>query len=230
VAQASGFGRYYADPLLPMPKAYAYYKDVTPVDFAWVAGASGSAEIKTSHHFSMATNVSSVYGEYELDGGKSLPWEANSRLDIISHFRYYPRKDSIVSVILTHHAALHRPLYYYEITPSTAESNGTRELKDLNEFTDFFRTDVRVNLDLVGSKSVFGKKSFFRSARFYLELTNIFGSLDVDALKFLGSENYRERSFVTRDNNGNPADGYDLVPFMAKGMGLFPQFGVEIQF
>ena len=225
VAQASGFGRYYNDPLLPLPKAFAHYDDVTPIDFAWVAGASGSAELKTSHHFSMATNVSSVYGEYELDGGNSLPWEANSRLDIVSHFRYYPRKDSIVSVILTHHAALHRPLYYYKITPSSAGSNGTRELKDYNEYTDMFRTDIRVNLDLLP------KKSFFRSARFYLELDNVFANLDGGVLKFLGSDNYRERSYVTRDDKKRDAnDGFDLVPFMAKGMGLYPQFGVEVLF
>lgn len=225
VAQGSGFGRYYPDPLLPMPKAYAQYEDVTPIDFAWVAGASGTLEFKTSHHFSMATNVSTVYGEYELDGGKSLPWEANSRLDILSHFRYYPRKDSIVSVIITHHAALHRPLYYYEITPSDVKShtNGTRRLKDYNEFTDMFRTDARVNLDLTSSKY------FFRSARFYVEVDNIFANLDVSALKFLGSENARERSWVTRDNNDESTDGYDLVPFMAKGMGLYVQFGVEVQ-
>ena len=225
VAQGSGFGRYYPEPLLPMPKAYAQYEDVTPVDFAWVAGASGTVELKTSHHFSMATNLSSVYGEYELEGGSSLPWEANSRFDILSHFRYYPRKDSIVSIILTHHAALHRPLYYYEITPSNSKThaNGTRRLKDYNEFTDMYRTDVRVNLDL------FGNKYFFRSARFYVEVDNIFANLDVDALQFLGSENARERSWVTRDDDSNSADGYDLVPFMAKGMGLYVQFGIEVQ-
>jgi hypothetical protein len=173
----------------------------------------------------MASNISSVYGEYELDGGSSLPWEANSRLDILSHFRYYPRKDSIISVIVTHHAALHRPLYYYEIMPSDIKyhTNGSRRLKDLNEFTDMFRTDARVNLDLVG------KNAFFRSARFYVEVDNIFANLDVDALKFLGSENGRERSWVTQDNNDDSNDGYDLVPFMAKGMGLYVQFGVEVQ-
>ena len=225
VAQGSGFGRYYPDPLLPMPKAYAQYNDVTPVDYAWVAGVSGTVELKTSHHFSMASNISSVYGEYELDGGTSLPWEANSRLDILSHFRYYPRKDSIISVIVTHHAALHRPLYYYEIMPSDIKyhTNGSRRLKDLNEFTDMFRTDARVNLELVG------KNAFFRSARFYVEVDNIFANLDVDALKFLGSENGRERSWVTQDNNDDSNDGYDLVPFMAKGMGLYVQFGIEVQ-
>ncbi len=225
VAQASGFGRYYNDPLLPMPKAYAQYNDVTPIDFAWVTGASGSVEFKTSHHFSMATNLSTVYGEYEMDCGHSLPWEANSRFDIVSHFRYYPRNDSIVSVILTHHAALHRPLYYYEITPSNPvnHENGTRRLKDLNDYTDMFRTDIRVNLDLTG------KRYFFHGARFYLEVDNIFANLDLGALKFLGDENARERSWVTQDDNKNSSDGYDLVPFMAKGMGLFVQFGVEVQ-
>ena len=223
VAQFSGFGRFYFDPLLPLPKAFANYNDVTPVDYAWVSGASGSLEWKTSHHFSMAMNASSVYGEYELENGKSLPWEANSRFDIVSHFRYYPRKDSIVSVILTHHAAWHRPLYYYAIKPASNGKGGTRELKDYNEFTDLYRTDVRVNLDLTKTKG------FFRNARFYLELDNIFSKLDVAALKFLGSENGRERSWVARDNDKNTANGYDLVPFIAKGMGLYFQFGVEVQ-
>lgn len=225
IAQVSGFGRYYYDPLLPLPKAYARYNDITPIDYAWVLGAGGSVEYKTSHHFSMASNVSSVYGEYELKGDGSLPWEANSRLDIVSHFRYYPRKDSIVSVILTHHAALHRPLYYYKITPTSSNSEmGDRELKDLNKFTDMFRTDLRVNLDLNR------KNRFINKARFYLEVDNIFANLDVGALRFLGSENARERSWVTRDSDGNASNGYELVPFMAKGMGLFVQFGVEVDF
>lgn len=223
VAQVAGFGRYYFDPLLPLPKAFAHYKDVTPVDYAWVTGATGSLEWKTSHHFSLAMNASSVYGEYELDGGKSLPWEANSRLDIVTHLRYYPRKDSIVSVILTHHAAWHRPLYCYTIKPASDGKSGTRRLRDYNEFTDLYRTDLRVNLDLTKSKF------FFKHARFYLELDNIFSKLDVGALRFLGAENGRERSWVARDNDKNTNNGYDLVPFIAKGMGLYFQFGVEVQ-
>lgn len=222
--QLAGYGRYYFDPLLPMPKAYAQYKDLTPIDYAWVMGGGVKVEWKTSHHFSFSTNLNSVYGEYELDGGNSIPWEANARLDMLSHFRYYPRKDSVVSVILTHHALYHRPLYYYEVTPSLAKGeNGTRRLCDLNEFTNLFRTDLRVNLDITTSKY------FFRNARFYLELDNIFAKLDVDALSFLGSQNARERSWVTRDNDENSGNGYDLVPFMAKGMGLYLQFGVEVQ-
>lgn len=223
--QLAGYGRYYFDPMLPMPKAFAQYKDLTPVDYAWVTGGGFKMEWKTSHHFSMSTNINSVYGEYELDDGSSLPWEANSRLDILTHLRYYPRKDSIISVILTHHALYHRPLYYYEIKPANLDdrSNGTRRLRDMNDFTDLYRTDLRVNLDLNTSKY------FFKSARFYLELDNIFAKLDAGALKFLGSQNPRERSWVTKDNDENSQNGFDLVPFMAKGMGLYFMFGVEVQ-
>lgn len=223
--QLSAYGRYYNDPFLPMPKAYAQYKDLTPVDYAWAMGGGLKVEWKTSHHFSLSTNMNSVYGEYELDGGSSIPWEANARLDMLTNLRYYPRKDSVISVILTHHALYHRPLYYYEIssvqmTKSDERVNGTRRLRDLNEFTDLFRTDLRVNLDINSNKY------FFKNARFFLELDNVFANLDFKPLQFLGSKNGRERSWVTRNVNGSD---YELVPFMAKGMGLWFQFGVEVQ-
>ena len=133
------------------------------------------------------------------------------------------RPASIVSVILTHHAAWHRPLYYYAIKPAASGKGGTRELRDYHKFTDMYRTDVRVNLDLTKSKF------FFRHARFYLEVDNIFAKLDVDALKFLGAENDRERSWVAQDKDDKTGNGYNLVPFIAKGMGLYVQFGVEVQ-
>ena len=121
--------------------------------------------------------------------------------------------------------AWHRPLYYYKIMPSdpSTRENGTRRLMDLNEFTDLFRTDVRVNLDF------HREKGFFRDARFYLELDNFLSKLDVAALKFLGAENARERSWVTKDPDEKSTNGYELVPFMAKGMGLYLQFGVDVQ-
>ena len=71
---------------------------------------------------------------------------------------------------------------------------------------------------------------FFRKVRFYLEADNIFANLDVDALRFLGGDNARERSLVSQDNDKRSSNGYDLVPFMAKGMGLYIQFGIEANF
>ena len=225
-ASAHGFGRFYLNPELPVPLAYAHYRELSDADNAWVLGAAAKVEARTLHHFALGLNITSVYGEYSLADGRSLPWDANSRLDMATSFRYYPRKDSLVSVILTHHAGWHRPLYYYRIKPSNSSTGvlGTREIRDYNEFTDLFRTDVRVNLDLPG------RLFFFRKVRFYVEADNVFSALDIDALKFLGTDNARERSQVSRDSDGRSANGFDLVPFMAKGMGIYLQFGVEANF
>ena len=221
-----GFGRYYLNPELPTPLAYAHYRELSDADYAWVFGAAAKMEARTLHHFALAINLSSVYGEYSLSDGRSLPWEANSRLDMSTSIRYYPLKDSLFSLILTHHAGWHRPLYYYKIksSNSTTETLGTREIYDYNEFTDLFRTDIRANLDLPGHLF------FFRKVRFYLEADNIFAHLDVDALRFLGGDNARERSLVVQDSDKRSSNGYKLVPFMAKGLGLYLQFGVEANF
>lgn len=221
-----GFGRYYLNPELPTPLAYAHYRELSDADYAWVFGAAAKMEARTLHHFALAINLSSVYGEYSLSDGRSLPWEANSRLDMSTSIRYYPLKDSLFSLILTHHAGWHRPLYYYKIksSNSTTETLGTREIYDYNEFTDLFRTDIRANLDLPGHLF------FFRKVRFYLEADNIFAHLDVDALQFLGGDNARERSLVVQDSDKRSSNGYKLVPFMAKGLGLYLQFGVEANF
>lgn len=223
---AHGFGRFYLDPELPVPLAYAHYRELSNADYAWVFGGAAKLEARTMHHFALAVNATTVYGEYSLDDGRSLPWEANSRLDMATSLRYYPRKDSLISVILTHHLGWHRPLYYYKIHASNSSTKtlGTREIHDYNEFTDLYRTDIRVNLDLPS------KLLFFRKVRFYVEADNFLSMLDTPALKFLGSDNARERSQVSRDNDGRSANGFDLVPFMAKGMGLYLQFGVEADF
>lgn len=223
---AHGFGRYYLDPELPVPLAYAHYRELSNADFAWVFGGAAKLEARTMHHFALAVNATTVYGEYSLDDGRSLPWEANSRLDMATSLRYYPRKDSLISVILTHHLGWHRPLYYYKIHASNSSTKtlGTREIHDYNEFTDLYRTDIRVNLDLPS------RLLFFRKVRFYVEADNFLSMLDTPALKFLGSDNARERSQVSRDADGRSANGFDLVPFMAKGMGLYLQFGVEADF
>ncbi len=222
---AHGYARYYNEPEMPRPKAYAQYKELTQADYAWVGGAQATVEWKTSHHFSMGTNVGTTYGEYELaDRNGSLPWESNARLDMVTHFRYYPRKDSMLSFILSHHAAWHRPVYYYEIgLPQKNGDYGTRKIRDFEEFTDLFRTDIRVNLDFTK------KYRFINRIRFFVEADNIFANLDVKALRFLGGENARERSQVT-DNVSANGTKTDLVPLMAKGMGLYLQFGVDILF
>jgi hypothetical protein len=91
------------------------------------------------------------------------------------------------------------------------------------DYTDLFRTDIRLNLDLTSQVKVL----FLESVRFYVEANNVFSGFKGSAFKFLGGENGRQRSVVVRDSDGDDTDGYEIVPFMAKGMGLYVQFGIE---
>jgi len=216
-ASVHGFGRYYTEPSLPEPAAFWYYRNVNAADRAWVSGASGTLEWRTLHHFAFQTNASSVYGEYVMANGSSIPWPANVRYEMSSHLRVYPRSDSLLSVILSHRVAWHRPLYSFGIDPI----NDTRTTNFAGTYTDLYRTDLRVNMD------VQTKIRPLENARFYVEVDNIFSPLNMPSLQWLGSNNARQRSVVTQDSDHNPDNGFTLVPFMANGMGLYVQFGVE---
>jgi len=216
---AHGFGRYYPDPILPIPRAYEYYKELQKVDFGWVGGSQITLDFHTLHRLAFQSNISNVHGKYELPNGNSLPWQANSRIDMVSHLRIYPRSDSLLSMIISHRAALDRPLYEWEIIPA----QGERQIKYAGETTSLFRTDIRFNLDLKSRARIF----FLEQVRFFVEANNIFAPLDIKALRFLGGENTRERSVAVRDEDGDSKNGFDIVPFMAKGMGFYLQFGIE---
>ncbi len=226
---AHGFGRYYPDPILPTPRAYEYYKELQKVNFGWVGGSQITFDFHTLHKLAFQSNISHVQGKYELPDG-SLPWQANSRLDMVSHLRIYPRSDSLLSMIISHRAALDRPLYEWEITPSRIENGeeikGKRQIKPSDETASLFRTDIRLNLDLKSKARII----FLENVRFFIEADNIFAPLDIKALRFLGGENARERSVVVRDEDGDSTNGFNIVPFMAKGMGFYLQFGIEGNF
>jgi len=225
-----GFGRYYPKPILPTPSAYEYYKELQEVNFGWVRGSQITLDFHSLHTLAFQSNISHVHGDYELKDGTSLPWQANSRIDMVSHLRIYPRSDSLLSMIISHRAALDRPLYEWEITPSRIENGneiqGQRRIKCSDETASLFRTDIRLNLDLKSKTRIF----FLEQVRFFVEADNIFSSLNIKALRFLGEENARERSVAVRDTDKDSRNGFDIVPFMAKGMGLYLQFGVEGNF
>jgi len=220
-ASAYGFGRYYPSPILPVPLAFERYKELQEVDFGWVSGAQITFEYRTLHRIAFQSNISRVYGEYELPNGHSLPWQANSHLDMVSHLRIYPGSDSLISFIVSHRAALNRPLYEWFID----QKNEERQIKHTGETTSLFRTDIRLNLDLKSKTKFF----FLENVRFFVEADNIFSTLDVKALRFLGSDNGRERSVAVHNWNNN-LETFDMMPFMAKGMGFYLQFGVEGNF
>jgi len=219
---AHGFGRYYPEPILPIPRAFESYKEMQKVNFGWVGGSQITLDFHTLHKLAFQSNISHIQGKYVLPNEKYLPWQANSRIDMVSHLRIYPRSDSLLSFIISHRAAMDRPLYEWEINPSQKE----RHIKASDETTSLFRTDVRLNLDLKSKTRIF----FLESVRFFLEADNIFAPMDIKALRFLGGENARERSVAVRDADGDSSNGFDIVPFMAKGMGLYVQFGIEGNF
>ena len=227
---AYGFGRYYPNPVLPTPKAFEYYKEQQEVDLGWVGGSQVTFDFHSLHRVAFQSNISHIYGEYELPNGHSLPWQANARLDMVSHLRIYPRSDSLLSFIVSHRAAIDRPLYEWAITPSRMENGeqiqGQRHIRHSGETASLFRTDARLNLDLKSKVKFF----FLENIRFFIEADNIFAPLDMQALRFFGGDNPRERSVAVRDSNGDSRDGFDIVPFMAKGMGFYWQFGVEGNF
>jgi hypothetical protein len=227
---AHGFGRYYPEPILPLPQAYEHYIEQQGVDFGWVSGGQITFDFHSLHRMAFQSNISRVYGEYVLPDGNSLPWQANSSIDMVSHLRVYPRSDSLLSLILSHRAAINKPLYEWAITPSSMENSeqiqGQRHIRYANETTSLFRTDVRLNLDLKSRAKII----FLENVRFFVEVDNIFSALNIDALRFLGGENARERSVAIHDKDGDARNGFDIVPFMAKGMGFYLQFGVEGNF
>jgi hypothetical protein len=224
---AYGFGRYYPKPILPIPKAFEHYKEQESADFAYVYGSQITLDFHSLHSVAFQSNLAHVHGQYELSNGTHLPWQANSRMDMASHLRVYPRSDSLFSFILSHRAALNRPLYEWAITPSKFENGeqiyGKRNIKQSSEAASLFRTDVRINLDLKSKAKIL----LLDNIRFFAEANNIFSPLNIP---FLGEENARERSVAVRDSDGDSRNGYDIVPFMAKGMGLYFQFGVEGSF
>jgi hypothetical protein len=235
-----GFMRYYPEPSLPEPEVFWEYLELNSADYAWASGVNASLTLHSTHHIALNTNISTITGEYVMDSRSdlrsfespavyTLPWNANRKLDMISNLRYYPRSDSMLSIILTHRASWDEPLYSYKIERVEADAFGNftvgrRSIFSNDQTVSSYRTDIRFNLDL---------NSRFKpldDIRFYFEIDNIFAWVEQDYLRFLGGDNPRQRSWVTGDLE-QPYDRFvTLEPFLAKGLGLFVQFGAEGNF
>jgi hypothetical protein len=226
-----GYGSYYLEPEVPEASTFWQYRQLSQADDAWVGGLSFSLNLHTLHHWAWQMNLSSVYGEYNLEDGKTLQWAASRDYDLVSSVRWYPRSDSLISMTLTYRASAGQPLYkhYLQLSGRDEEGgwyNGTREVANYRESADQYRTDLRVNLDLTSQWKNLGLDDL----RFYLEVNNIFAGFDFPGSEYLGGDNMRQRSWLSYDPDENAENGITLVPWMARGMGLFVQFGVEGNF
>jgi len=178
----------------------------------------------------MQVNASTVHGQYQLSGGRTLDWEANRKADIQTLVRIHPRHDTLLSILFSHSASLGKPYYRYDFdttarTVSISPDSLSQALPDLQ---NLFRTDMRIQLDLRSTIAP------FKSFRFYFEAQNLFANFDSDWAKPLGGGNARQRgwqpirdlygSSVTEDR---PLVYNHVAPLFANGTGLFFSFGIE---
>jgi len=213
------YSRLYKDPQLPAPEVFWNYQETHSSDYAYVSGSNITVTWLPSHHFGMNMNGSVVQGDYHLDNDNFLPWEANRTLDVVTNFRVLPRKDSLLSFIVTYGVNNGVPLYEYTGLTSGNNFDISRR-RTVGQFTDIptvsrQRTDMRINLDL---------KSHWRpldGMRFFFEADNIFANANSPFFKLLGGDNERRRGWTRANTRG------DLEPVVVKGMGLFIMFGFE---
>jgi hypothetical protein len=213
----SAYSRLYREPSLPEPEVFWNYAETQKTDFAYVSGGNFSAQWFPNHHVGLGVNGSVVQGDYVLESGDYLPWEMNRTLDLVSNLRFLPRRDSLLSIIVTYNVNNGVPLYEYQGLFAEGSSTGERRVavSTFRPEVSRQRLDLRINLDL---------KSKWRpleSMRFFFEADNIFADFDGNGLGWVGGDNERRRGWTRANTNG------DLEPVIARGMGLFILFGVE---
>lgn len=200
------FARLMQNPEMPTGE-WMLWLESSPRDQAYAAGASVDFQAQWGQSLRLRSQWSHLSGEYL--GGESLPWSENRLLEAQTQMRYFPMADTNFSVILSHRISMGQPLYQFKLNPLKTE----RKVEDAGLSADFYRTDVRFELDL--PSKVFPLKR----GRLYFEADNLFAALETDALRFLGAQNLRQRGWTV-------VDGV-LKPSMARGQGLFLMFGID---
>jgi hypothetical protein len=209
------YSRYYLEPTLPVPDVYWHYRERREADYAAVFGTSLNVAWEPVHHFAMNLNGSIVQGDYYLSDGTAIPWEANRTLDLVSNIRVVPRRDSLLSMIMTYTVNNGIPLYEYEIPLDRYDLLDIRERK-ISASRDYpeisrQRFDARINLNL---KS---KWKPLETAQFFFQGNNIFSIFDNEYVEWLGGKNQKQRGW-TRLASGRYGD---LTPMLIRGIGFF---------
>lgn len=216
------YGRYYEDPALPEAPMWWGFPVENEAKQASVLGGTLQAAWNTWHHLQIQTNLSRVQGQYELEDGSNLEWEADRDLDVWTSIKIHPRADTLFSILLSHQASLGKPYYAFELDTAarTLRVVGDDQVEEHPSWRDAFRTDVRIQMDLPS------RLPPFRMVRFYAELQNLFAEFDGDWARWLGGSNVRARSWTPTRVDGK-GSVIEAVPLFAEGTGLFVSFGVE---
>lgn len=230
---ATVYGRDLTDPSLPGPEFWWAYPISNQAEGATVLGGTIQAKIEVSRRIQALVNLSRVQGEYAMEDGRVLEWEANRDLDVLTQLKVHPLQDTLFSVILTHFASLGKPQYVYRLDTlaRTVEISGDDAVQGGSPKRDAFRTDLRLELDMPV------KVSPMQGMRFYLEVQNLFSGFEGNWAKVLGGDNFRSRSLqpisVPSDVDPDPFRVTNIQkvvgarPTYARGTELFFTFGVE---
>lgn len=230
---ATVYGRDLTDPALPGPEFWWAYPISNQAEGAQVLGGTVQARVDSYKRIKALINLSRVQGEYSMENGSILEWDANRDLDVLSELKIHPLEDTLFSVILTHVASFGKPQYVYRLDTlaRTVEISGDETVEGGSPKRDAFRTDMRLELDMPV------KVSPMQGMRFYLEVQNLFSGFDAEWAKVLGGDNFRSRSLqpisVPADVDPNPNRVTNIQkvvgarPTYARGTELFFTFGVE---
>lgn len=230
---ATVYGRDLTDPTLPGPEFWWAYPISNQAEGAQVVGGTLQARIDGFKRIKALVNLSRVQGEYSMEDGRILEWDANRDLDVLTEFKIHPMEDTLFAVILTHVASLGKPQYVYllDTLARSVEIAGDATVQGGSPKRDAFRTDLRLELDMPV------KVSPMQGMRFYLEIQNLFSGFQGDWAKVLGGDNFRSRSLqpisVPSDVDPDPTQVTNIQkvvgarPTYARGTELFFTFGVE---
>ena len=228
ILSSTAYWRNYDNPVLPLPDMWWNFQQADDNVTANVWGGTAELDWRTFHTLQMQINASRVYGEYQLSGGRTLPWEANRDLDVQTLFRIHPRSDTLLSIILTHTFSIGKPYYQYQLDSASKKVTVQQDSMALAipSLQDMFRTDMRIQLDLTSSIPP------FKAFRFYFEVQNLFADFDSDWARYLGAGNARQRGWQpvhgAIDETGNSVPVYSkLTPLFSDGTGLYFSFGIE---
>lgn len=217
------------DPALPGTDFWWAFPLRNRAKDASVLGANFQTRVDGWRRIKALVNLSRVQGEYNMDDGTVMDWDANRDLDVLTQFKVHPMRDTLFSVIFTHIASFGKPQYVYHLDTlnRTVDIELDPRVSGGSPKRDAFRTDIRMELDMPV------RISPIHGVRLYVEGQNLFSEFTGDWARPLGGGNFRARSMEAVRTRADSDSRYQVVgaqPLYARGTDLFISFGLEGSF
>jgi hypothetical protein len=217
------------DPALPGTDFWWAFPLRNRAKEASVVGANFQTRVDGWRRVKGLVNLSRVQGEYTMDDGTVMDWDANRDLDVLTQLKVHPMRDTLFSVIFTHIASFGKPQYVYRLDTlhRTVDIGLDPRVSGGSPKRDAFRTDIRMELDMPV------RISPIQDVRLYVEGQNLFSEFTGDWARPLGGGNFRARSMEAVRTRVDSDSRYQVVgaqPLYARGTDLFISFGLEGSF